>query len=73
MRIVVKELLYAVKTLFTTTKDRVVLLGLVLIAAIISVSELAVAKLFTDIIDFEKTITETIETTKINKMKQGII
>ena len=59
MRIVVKELLYAVKTLFTTTKDRVVLLGLVLIAAIISVSELAVAKLFTDIIDFEKTMSKT--------------
>ena len=59
MRIVVKELLYAVKTLFTTSKDRLVLLGLVLIAAIISVSELAVAKLFTDIIDFEKSMSKT--------------
>lgn len=58
MLIVVKELLYAVKTLFTTTKDRFILLGLVLIAAIISVSELAVAKLFTDIIGFENSMSK---------------
>jgi hypothetical protein len=56
MLIVVKELVYAVKTLFTTTRDRLILLGLVLIAAMISVSELAVAKLFTDIIGFEKSM-----------------
>ena len=59
MLIVVKELVYAVKTLFTTTRDRLILLGLVLIAAMISVSELAVAKLFTDIIGFEKSMSTT--------------
>ena len=59
MRIVARELLYAVKTLFTTTRDRFILLGLVLIAAMISVSELAVAKLFTSIIDFEKSMSKT--------------
>lgn len=59
MLIVVKELVYAVKTLFTTTRDRLILLGLVLIAAMISVSELAVAKLFTDIIGFEKSMDTT--------------
>jgi hypothetical protein len=50
MLIVVKELLYALTELFSTTKYRLILLGLVLIAAMISVSELAVAKLFTKII-----------------------
>jgi len=59
MLIVVKELLYAVRTLFTTNKDRVVLLGLVLIAAMISVSELAVAKIFTKIIGHEKSMDTT--------------
>jgi hypothetical protein len=59
MLIVVKELVYAVKALFTTTRDRLILLGLVLIAAMISVSELAVAKLFTDIIGFEKSMDTT--------------
>ena len=59
MLIVAKELIYAVKALFTTTRDRYILLGLVLIAAMISVSELAVAKLFTKIIGFEKTMSST--------------
>jgi len=59
MLIVVKELLYAVRTLFTTNKDRVVLLGLVLIAAMISVSELAVAKIFTQIIGHERSMDTT--------------
>lgn len=59
MLIVAKELVYAVKTLFTTTRDRFILLSLVLIAAMISVSELAVAKLFTDIIGFEKSMSKT--------------
>ena len=59
MLIVVNELVYAVKTLFTTARDRLILLGLVLIAAMISVSELAVAKLFTDIIGFEKSMDTT--------------
>ena len=59
MLIVAKELVYAVRTLFTTTRDRFILIGLVLIAAMISVSELAVAKLFTDIIGFEKSMDTT--------------
>lgn len=59
MLIVAKELVYAVKTLFTTTRDRFILLSLVLIAAMISVSELAVAKLFTDIIGFEKSMSKS--------------
>ena len=59
MLIVAKELIYAVKALFTTTRHRFILLGLVLIAAMISVSELAVAKLFTKIIGFEKTMNST--------------
>ena len=50
MRFVAKEMLYALTELFSTTKYRMILLGLVLIAAMISVSELAVAKLFTKII-----------------------
>jgi len=56
MLIVVKELSYAVRTLFTTNKYRVILLGLVLLAAMISVSELAVAKIFTKIIGHEKSM-----------------
>jgi len=59
MIIVAKELLYALTELFSTTKYRLVLLGLVLIAAMISVSELAVAKLFTKIILHEGTMSQT--------------
>ena len=59
MLIVARELLYAVKTLFTTTRHRFILLGLVLIAAMISVSELAVAKIFTKIIGHEKQMDQT--------------
>jgi len=59
MIFVFKELLYALTELFSTKKYRVVLLGLVLIAAMISVSELAVAKLFTKIILDEGTISQT--------------
>jgi hypothetical protein len=56
---VFKELVYALTELFSTRKYRVVLLGLVLIAAMISVSELAVAKLFTKIILDEGTISQS--------------
>jgi hypothetical protein len=59
MLIVAKELLHAIKTLFTTTKDKFILLSLVLIAAMISVSELAVAKIFTKIIGHEKNMDQT--------------
>lgn len=59
MIFVFKELVYALTELFSTRKYRVVLLGLVLIAAMISVSELAVAKLFTKIILEEGTISQT--------------
>ncbi len=59
MLIVAKELLHAIKTLFTTTRDRFILLSLVLIAAMISVSELAVAKIFTKIIGHEKNMDQT--------------
>jgi len=59
MLIVVKELLNSFKELFSTRKYRVILLGLVIIAAMISVSELAVAKLFTKIILDEGTISQT--------------
>jgi len=59
MLIVAKELIYAVKALFTTRRYRLILLGIVLIAAMISVSELAVAKLFTHIIHFQKSTDNT--------------
>ena len=59
MLIVAKELLHAIKTLFTSTRDRFILLSLVLIAAMISVSELAVAKIFTKIIGHEKNMDQT--------------
>jgi hypothetical protein len=59
MLFVARELLHAVKILFTTTKFRLILLGIVLLAATISVSELAVAKLFTKIISHEKTMSHT--------------
>lgn len=62
MIFVAKELLYALTELFSTTKFRVILLGLVLIAAMISVSELAVAKLFTKIILDEGSISQTMFT-----------
>jgi hypothetical protein len=50
MLFVAKELYAALINLFATNRYRLVLLGLVLIAAMISISELAVAKLFTQII-----------------------
>lgn len=50
MLIVARELKRALHQLFTTRKYRLILVSLVLIAAFISVSELAVAKLFTGII-----------------------
>ena len=59
MLIVARELIHAVKILFTTTKYRLILVGIVLLAAMISVSELAVAKLFTKIISHEKTLSHT--------------
>jgi hypothetical protein len=59
MKFVAKEMLQALTELFSTRKYRFILLGLVLIAAMISVSELAVAKLFTQIILDEGTISET--------------
>jgi len=59
MIFVFKELLSALTELFSTRKYRITLVGLVLIAAMISVSELAVAKLFTKIILDEGTISQT--------------
>lgn len=59
MIVVAKELLSALINLFTTTRYRLVLLGLVLIAAMISISELAVAKLFTQIILHEGSMSQT--------------
>ena len=50
MKLVAYHLRKALLELFTTTKYRLILIGLVLIAAFISVSELGVAKLFTKII-----------------------
>jgi hypothetical protein len=50
MLVVARELRAALLQLFTTRKYRLILISLVLIAAFISVSELAVAKLFTGII-----------------------
>jgi len=50
MIIILKQLKSALLELFPTAKLRVILISLVLIAAFISVSELAVAKLFTQII-----------------------
>ncbi len=43
------QLRAAINRLFPTRKHRIVLLGLVMLAAVISVSELAVAKIFTEI------------------------
>jgi len=59
MKLVATEMYYALTELFITNKYRLILLGLVLVAALISVSELAVAKLFTKIILDEGIISET--------------
>jgi len=59
MLVVIRELSGAFTQLFTTTRYRLILVGLVLIAAMISVSELAVAKLFTKIILDEDTMSQT--------------
>ncbi len=59
MLFVARELRAAFHELFTTRRYRLVLIGLVLIAAFISVSELAVAKLFTKIILHEGTMSHT--------------
>jgi hypothetical protein len=56
MLTIVNQLRLALLELFTTTKYRLILISLVLIAAFISVSELAVAKLFTKIILHEGTL-----------------
>jgi len=59
MLTIVNQLRLALLELFTTTKYRAILISLVLIAAFISVSELAVAKLFTKIILHEGTLSQT--------------
>ena len=59
MLVVIRELSGAFTQLFTTTRYRLILVGLVLIAAMISVSELAVAKLFTKIILNEEKMSQT--------------
>ncbi len=59
MLFVAKELYAALIDLFATNRYRLVLLGLVLIAAMISISELAVAKLFTQIILNEGSMSQT--------------
>jgi len=59
MLFVAKELYAALINLFATNRYRLVLLGLVLIAAMISISELAVAKLFTQIILNEGSMSQT--------------
>jgi hypothetical protein len=64
MLVVGRELIKSLNMLFTTTRYRLILLGLVLIAAMISVSELAVAKLFTKII---------LEEEKLSPLKLGIL
>jgi high-affinity K+ transport system ATPase subunit B len=55
MKFIIMQLKETLHNLFPTRKLRVILLSLVLIAAFISVSELAVAKLFTKIILNEAT------------------
>ena len=50
MKMIVYQLKNSLLDLFPTNKHRLILIGVVLIAAFISVSELAVTKLFTDII-----------------------
>ena len=59
MIIVARELRLAFHDLFTTRKYKLILVSLVLIAAFISVSELAVAKLFTGIILNEGSMSQT--------------
>ncbi len=59
MRTVLKHLKESLLQLFPTTKFRIILIVLVLTAAFISVSELAVAKLFTQIILNEGELTTT--------------
>jgi hypothetical protein len=59
MLILARELRGAFHDLFTTRKYRLILVSLVLIAAFISVSELAVAKLFTGIILNEGKMSQT--------------
>ena len=59
MLFVARELRSALHELFTTRKYRLILISLVLIAAFISVSELAVAKLFTGIILNEGKMSQT--------------
>ena len=59
MLVVARELRAAFHDLFTTRKYRIILVSLVLIAAFISVSELAVAKLFTGIILNEDSMSQT--------------
>ena len=59
MVIISRQLRIAFHSLFTTRKYKLILISLVLIAAFISVSELAVAKLFTGIILNEETMSET--------------
>jgi hypothetical protein len=59
MLIVARELRAAFHDLFTTRKYRLILVSLILIAAFISVSELAVAKLFTGIILHEGSMSQT--------------
>lgn len=59
MLTIATQLKLALLELFTTTKYRIILLSLVLIAAFISVSELAVAKLFTKIILHEGSLSHT--------------
>jgi len=59
MIILARELRLAFHDLFTTRKYRLILVSLVLIAAFISVSELAVAKLFTGIILNEGKMSQT--------------
>jgi len=59
MLTIARQLRLALLELFTTTKYRLILISLVLIAAFISVSELAVAKLFTKIILHEGTLSHT--------------
>ena len=59
MVIIARELTVAFHSLFTTRKYKLILISLVLIAAFISVSELAVAKLFTGIILNEDKMSET--------------
>ena len=59
MLIIARQLKAAFHNLFTTRKYKLILISLVLIAAFISVSELAVAKLFTGIILNEDTMSET--------------